>query len=94
MLGINVTYTMKPGMREEFLRRLEEGNFRQTVLAEAGCLGYDYYRGVEDENILLLVERWTDRQAQQLHLQQPHMALVRAAKEACAADTRLELYDL
>ena len=94
MLGINVTYTMKPGMREEFLRRLEEGNFRHTVLAEAGCLGYDYYRGVEDENILLLVERWTDRQAQQLHLQQPHMALVRAAKEACAEDTRLELYDL
>ena len=94
MLGINVTYTMKPGMREEFLRRLAEGSFRETVLAEAGCLGYDYYRSVENENVLLLVERWTDRQAQQLHLQQPHMALVRATKEACAEDTRLELYDL
>lgn len=94
MLGINVTYIMKPGMREEFLRRLEEGKFRQAVLAEAGCLGYNYYRSVEDENALLLVERWTDRQAQQAHLQQPHMALVRSAKEACVADTKLEAYEL
>lgn len=94
MLGINVTYIMKPGMGEEFLRRLEEGNFRRTVLAEEGCLSYDYYRSVEDENLLLLVERWTDAQAQRAHLEQPHMALVRAAKDACVADTRLELYEL
>lgn len=94
MLGLNVTYIMKPGMGEEFLRRLEEGKFRQAVLAEDGCLGYDYYRSVEDEDILLLVERWTDLQAQQAHLQQPHMALIRSAKDACVAETRLESYEL
>ena len=94
MLGLNVTYIMKPGMREEFLRRLEEGGLRKTILGEAGCLGYDYYRSAEDGDVLLLVERWTDRQAQQLHLQQPHMALVRAAKDACVAETRLEQYEL
>lgn len=93
MLGLNVTYIMKPGMREEFLRRLEAGNVRQTVLAEAGCLGYDYYRSVADETVLL-VERWVDGQAQRLHLQQPHMALIRSAKDACVADTRVERYEL
>ena len=94
MLGINVTYILKPGMREEFLRRLEEGNFREAVLGEQGCLGYDYYRSVQDEDVVLLVERWTDRRAQQIHLEQPHMALVRAAKEACVAETNLEFYEL
>ena len=94
MLGINVTYTMKPGMREEFLRRLEEGNFRASVLEEVGCLGYDYYRSVEDEDVLLLVERWADHRAQQVHLRQPHMDLVRQAKEACVAETKLDLYAL
>lgn len=94
MLGINVTYIMKPGMREDFLRRLEEGKFRQSALSDAGCLGYNYYRSVEDENVVLLVERWTDRQAQQVHLQQPHMAVVRQAKEACVAETRMEMYEL
>ena len=94
MLGINVTYILQPGMREEFLGRLEHGKFREAVLEEAGCLGYDYYRSVQDENVVLLVERWTDRQAQQLHLEQPHMALVRAAKDACVADTKVEAYQL
>ena len=94
MLGLNVTYIMKPGMREEFLRRLEEGKFRQAALGDAGCLGYDYYCSVEDEDVLLLVERWTDLQAQQAHLQQPHMALVRSAKDACVAETRLEQYEM
>ena len=93
MLGINVTYTMKPGMREEFLRRLEEGNFRQTVLAEAGCLGYDYYRGVEDENILLLVERWTERKAQEVHMTRPHMVPLKEIKERCVADSLVEKFD-
>lgn len=79
MLGLNVTYIMKPGMGEEFLRRLEEGGLRQAIL---------------DEDVLLLVERWTDQPAQQAHLQQPHMALVRSAKDACVAETRLESYEL
>ena len=94
MLGLNVTYIMKPGMREEFLRRLEEGKFRQAALGDAGCLGYDYYRSVEDEDVLLLVERWADHQAQQVHLRQPHMDLVRQVKEACVAETKLDLYAL
>lgn len=94
MLGLNVTYIMKPGMGEEFLRRLEEGGLRQAILAEEGCLGYDYYRSAEDEDVLLLVERWTDQPAQQAHLQQPHMALIRSAKDACVAETRLESYEL
>ena len=91
---LNVTYAMKPGLRAEFLREVSEHGIQKAVLAEEGCLQYQYFEAVDEPDKLLLVERWTDRQAQQLHLQQPHMALVRAAKEACAADTRLELYDL
>lgn len=94
MLGINVTYTMRSGMREDFLRLLEKHSFRSHVLAEQGCLGYDYYRSATDPDVLLLVERWTDRQAQQAHLQQPHMALAQQAKEAYVADTKVELYQL
>ena len=90
MLRILVTYTMKPGMREEFLRCLQANRIRETVLREEGCLGYDYYRSVQDEDILLLVEHWSNSQAQQLHLTQPHMALVREAKDAYVADTSLE----
>ena len=91
---LNVTYTMKPGLRAEFLREVSEHGIQKAVLAEEGCLQYQYFEAVDEPDKLLLVERWTDLQAQQAHLQQPHMALVRSAKDACVAETRLEQYEL
>ena len=94
MLGINVTYMMKPGARDAFLSELAALHIRQAVLAEAGCLQYDYFRSVQEEDSLLLVEKWTDAQAQKTHLSQPHMAQVAALKAKYVSDTRLELYQL
>lgn len=94
MLGINVTYIMKPGKRADFLAELEAQGIRAAVLAEEGCRQYDYFLPVEEPDRLLLMEKWTDQQAQKLHLEQPHMALVRAAKERFVLDTTLQTYEI
>lgn len=94
MLGINVTYIMKPGGRAGFLAGLAADGIREEVRREAGCLQYDYFLPLEGEDRLLLVEKWESREAQQLHLTQPHMAKVRALKEQYVDRTELELYDL
>ena len=91
---LNVTYTMKPGLRAEFLREVSEHGIQKAVLAEEGCLQYQYFEAVDEPDKLLLVERWADHQAQQVHLRQPHMDLVRQAKEASVAETKLDLYAL
>ena len=44
-------------------------------------------------NQLLLVEKWTDREAQRVHMTQPHMAQVADIKARFAVDTKLEFYD-
>ena len=90
-LKVLVTYTMKPGHREAFLA--DTAAIRPQVLAEDGCLQYDYYASAEDENKALLVEQWSSREAQQIHLTQPHMAGIRQAKEDHVIDTALELFD-
>lgn len=94
IFGLNVTYKMKPGMREEFLTALAESGLPEIFRQEEGCLQYSYFRSVEDEDILLLVERWTDRKFQQLHVQTPHIPKLAAIKERCVLDTTLETYDL
>ena len=94
MLGINVTYTMKPGARAGFLAGLAACGVRKEVLQEEGCLQYDYFLPVEEEDTVLLMEKWTSREAQKVHLTQPHMAKVAALKEQFVTDTKLELYDL
>ena len=94
MLALHVIYTAKPGRREEFLSRLAACGAPAMVRAEAGCLQYDYFLSAAHPDQVLLLEKWTDREAQQAHLSQPHMALVRAVKEDCIDDTALEAFEL
>lgn len=93
-LGINVTYRLKSGAREEFLSALEERKVRELVLAEAGCLQYDYYRSAHRPDEVLLVERWESADAQALHMTQPHMALLAQLKEQLVEDVSLVRYQL
>lgn len=94
MLGVNVTYTMKPGKREEFLSEIAACGAQEAIRKETGCIQYDYFLSVEDPDKLFLLEKWTDREAQAVHMTQPHMVQVTAAKERCAVDTALEFYAL
>lgn len=94
IFGLNVIYKMKPGKREEFLTELMASGLPEIFRQEEGCLQYSYFRSVEDEDCLLLVERWTDRDAQQRHVQTPHIPKLAALKERFVADTVLTTYDL
>lgn len=85
---------MKPGKRDAFLQQVAASGAHQAVRQEEGCLQYDYFISVEDPDRLLLVEKWTSRGAQQVHMTQPHMDQIRAIKEACAVDAVLESYEL
>ena len=92
--GLNVSFHMKPGLREKFLEEIARCGVHEEIRREAGCLQYDFFRSVDDENLLLLVERWTDRQAQQLHLKQPHMERFFQIRDRCLDKSSLLEYDL
>lgn len=89
MLLIQVTYTMRPGQREAFVRKIWETGILDAVRGEEGCLGYSYYLPEEEDGTLLLIEKWTDAQAQKAHLETPHMKQMAAFKPEYVADTKL-----
>ena len=72
MLVINVFYTVKPGMRDAFLNKIEEEGVRTGSLSEEGNSAYYYYKSVDDENALFLYEEWADVDAHALHRTMPH----------------------
>ena len=74
MLLIQVTYTMRPGQREAFVRKIREAGILDAIRGEEGCLGYSYYLPEEEDGTLLLLERWSGAQAQKAHMATPHMA--------------------
>lgn len=89
MLLLNVTYTMKPGMRDTFLKEVQAQGILDAVRQEDGCMQYAYYLPAQEDNTLMLVERWRDRAAQQAHLTTPHMVALAKIKADCVVDTQI-----
>lgn len=88
-LKLYVVYHAKPGGREMFVRTLVEQGVLTAIRNEPGCLAYDYYFSAQDENKLLLIERWESAAHQRVHMQQPHMQQLRAIKEQYVDSTTL-----
>ena len=80
MYTIYVVFKCLPGRREAFVERVKQEGILSAVRAEDGCLRYDYYFSEADANELLLIEAWETKRHQEIHIEQPHMAQLRALK--------------
>lgn len=85
-----VAYTARPGMRERFVREMEESGLLETIRAEEGCLGYDYYYPASGADAVLLVEKWASEEHQKRHAAQPYMERLKAIKERYIAGTAVD----
>lgn len=89
MLKLSVNYFAKPGRRGEFLRRVVEEGILTAIRREEGCLRYDYYLSCQNEDEILLLEAWDTDEHQRIHMEQEHMKRLRAIKDECIAETKL-----
>lgn len=81
MIHVIAAIEVKPGRRAAFL--VEFHRVVPLVQAEAGCLAYGptvdlptglAMQGPPRENLVTIVEQWTDLDALQAHIAAPHMA--------------------
>ena len=89
MYTIYVKFTCLPNKRAAFIQKVRETGVLDAIRRENGCVKYDYYLSEEDPNELLLLEQWETKEHQQIHITQPHMALLRSFKEDYITDTHL-----
>lgn len=89
-LYLRVTYILKKGLREAFLHSIDESGILSLIRAEEGCIEYSYCKPVDSADTLVLFEVWESEEAQQKHLKQPHMEILKALKERYVEDTRLD----
>ncbi len=94
MIVLNVTYKCKPDLREEFLETIMTEGIDDASRAEEGNLKYDYYMPVNDENEMLLVEKWADSEAVALHSKQPHFKRLGELKPQFVTDTVIEKFEI
>ena len=89
MYTIYVIFQCLPGKREAFVEAVKREGILDAIRAENGCHRYDYYFSEADPNELLLIEAWESKKHQQIHIEQPHMARLRAMKDGYIQSTTL-----
>ena len=94
MYTIYVKFTCLPEKRAAFIEKVKETGVLEAIRGEDGCIRYDYYLSEKDPNELLLIEQWTSKEHQQIHIGQPHMDTLRGFKGAYITDTVLGEVDL
>ena len=89
MYNIYVVFKCFDGKREAFVEAVKNEGILDAIKAEDGFGRYDYYFSESDPNELLLIEAWASKEAQQIHIAQPHMAKLRAMKSYYVETTTL-----
>ena len=89
MYTIYVIFQCLPGKREAFVEAVKREGILDAIRAENGYHRYDYYFSEADPNELLLIEAWESQKHQQIHIEQPHMARLRAMKDGYIQSTTL-----
>jgi quinol monooxygenase YgiN len=68
---IFATIDIKPDQHEQFLITIRE-TARRSVESEPGCLRFDVFQDLADQNRYILYEVYTSEDAFQKHLATPH----------------------
>ena len=94
MYNIYVVFKCFDGKREAFVEKVKSEGILDAIKAEDGFGRYDYYFSESNPNELLLIEAWASKEAQQIHIAQPHMAKLREFKGDYIETTTLGEFDL
>lgn len=94
MYNIYVVFKCFDGKREAFVEKVKSEGILDAIKAEDGFGRYDYYFSESDPNELLLIEAWASKEAQQIHIAQPHMAKLREIKGDYIETTTLGEFEM
>ncbi len=94
MYTIYVKFECLEGKREAFVEAVRAEGIYDAIHREDGCIRYDYYFSESDPCEILLIEAWESKHHQQVHIDQPHMARLRAMKEGYIKSTDLGEFEV
>ena len=92
MDGILLHVLYQGAEAKAFADEMQSG-LRNDVLAEGGCLQYDYFLPVGKEDCVLLIEHWRDQAALDKHSAGEPMAKLKALKASHHLTTSIERFE-
>lgn len=93
MIMVTAKITAKPGEKDKIVSKAQ--NLIQFTRLESGCISYNLYNGTEDNNTLLMLEKWENQDVLNLHMQTEHFkAFNTAVENILAKEVDITVYSI
>ena len=89
---LHVMYKTFDGKRNDYLYEINKSQVLDLIRNEDGCISYNYYLDTSDENIILLVEEWENKDKQAVHMKQAHMKTLTQIKDKYVSNTTVRTF--
>lgn len=91
-ITINIYYTGKNGNAKKFAEEMIDSGIVQDIRAEEGNLQYEYFLPMDDDETVLLIDRWKNQEALDKHHATEMMQKIIALREKYDLHMRVERY--
>ena len=91
-LTINIYYTGKDGSARKFANEMMSRGIVDKVRKEEGNLRYEYFFPINDQETILLIDKWKDEEALDIHHKSPMMKDIAELREKYQLKMRVEKY--
>lgn len=94
MLILHVTFHTKPGTKEVFVKEVLDAGIAKASEEENGNYYYDFFFSAESEDEVMLLEKWENQAALDIHCTQPHFKMIGEIEKKYVVQTDVEKYEI
>lgn len=91
-ITVNLYYTGKNGNARKFAEEMMSGGIVEAVRAQEGNERYEYFFPMDDEETVLLIDRWKNQEALDIHHKSEMMKQIAELREKYGLRLRVERY--
>ena len=92
MIIIRITMTARPEKRKEVMQTLL--SMIEPTLQEKGCLSYQVFQGIEDENVFCLIKEWKTRKDLDRHLRTDRFGVLLGTKILLIEQQNIQIHTI
>ena len=91
-LTINIYYTGQNGNAKKFAKEMISSGLVDKIRAEEGNEKYEYFFPMEDEETIMLIDRWKNQEALDIHHKSEMMKEIANLREKYKLKMRVEKF--
>lgn len=91
-ITVNIYYSGKNAAAKKFVREMEESGTADKIRAESGNERYEYFVSLKEPETVLLIDRWKNQQALDIHHASPMMKTIAELRDKYELGMRVERF--